>query len=163
MEYVLLEEDGAETGIEGADTLGAEHLAETAHQAAGVGGLGHETDTGGLERAEGDVSEELGGGGGGEVDAGPVVGGILDAEQVDALLLEEFVAAELEGALQEVTGEGGAETGQESAGTLVLDDFPEATDHAIVVGGRVELDTCLDAVIGQYDVLVARILGAKLL
>ncbi len=61
------------------------------------------------------------------------------------LLLEELVASELQGALEEVAGEGRANTGEERTSTLGLDDFPEATDHAIVVGGRVELDAGLDA------------------
>lgn len=144
--YLLLEQDGTEAGVESADTLLACDLAEAAQQTAGVGGLGNETDTGSLERAEGNIGEELAGGGGGQVDTGTVVGGVLVAEQVDGLLLEELVTSELEGTLQEVTSGGGTEAGQQSASTLILDDLLEAADHASVVGGRVELDTGLDAV-----------------
>ena len=146
---LLLEENGSETGVESADTLVLQHLAEAADEAAGIGGLGDETDTGSLKRAEGNVGEELGSGGGSEVDGSAVVGGGLKAEQVDALLLEELVTTELEGTLEEVTSEGRADTGEESTCTLVLDDLAEATDHAIVVGGGVELDASLDAVVMQ--------------
>lgn len=142
---LLLEQNGAETSVEGTETLLLEHLAETTDQARGVGRLRDKTDTGGLERAEGNVGEELGGTGGGNVDQGAVVGGILVAEQVDGLLLEEFVSSELESTLQEVTGSGGTKAGQQSAGTLLLDDLLEATDHTPVVGSGVELDTGLDA------------------
>lgn len=142
---LLLEQNRAETSVESTNTLLLQHLAETADQTRGVGGLGDETNTGGLEGAEGNVGEELGGTGGGDVDQGAVVGGILVAEQVDGLLLEELVSSELEGTLQEVTGGGRAQAGQKSAGTLSLDDLLEATDHAPVVGGGVELDTGLDA------------------
>ena len=145
--HLLLEQNGTEAGVESAETLLACDLGEAAEQTAGVGRLGDETDAGGLERAEGDVGEELAGSGGGQVNTGAVVGGVLVAEQVDGLLLEELVTSELEGALQEVTGGGGTEAGQQSAGTLILDDLLEATDHASVVGDRIELDTGLDAVI----------------
>lgn len=142
---LLLEQDGAETSIEGTDTLRLEHLAEATDQTAGIGGLRDETDTGSLERAESNVGEELGSGGGGQVDTSAVVGGVLVADQVDGLLLEELVSSELEGTLQEVTGGGWAETGQQSAGTLILDDLLEATNETTVVGNGVELDTGLDA------------------
>ena len=143
---VLLEEDGTETSVESTDTLVLHHLAEALDETVGIGGVRDETDTGSLKRAEGDISEELGGGGRSEVDGSAVVGGGLEAEQVDALLLEELVTTELEGTLEEVTGEGRADTGKESTGTLAADDLLEATDHAIVVGGGVKLDTGLDAV-----------------
>lgn len=143
---LLLEQDGAETSVESTKTLLLEYLAEAAQQTAGVGGLSDETDTGGLERAEGNVGEELGGGGGGQVDTSAVVGGILVAEHVDALLLEELVSTKLEGTLQEVTSSGRAKAGQQSASTLVLDDLLEATNHTAVVCDGVELDTGLDAV-----------------
>lgn len=143
---LLLEEDRSESGVESTDTLSLEHLGETTNQAIGIGGFGDETDTGGLERAEGDVGEELGGTGRGEVDTGSVVGGSLVAEEVDRLLLEELVSTELERTLEEVTGEGRADTGQESTSALGLDDLAETTDHAIVVGRGVELDAGLDAV-----------------
>lgn len=142
---VLLEQNGTETGVEGTDTLVLQHLAEARDETAGVGGLGNETDTGGLERAEGNVGEELGAGGGTEVDESAVVGGSLVAKGVDGLLLEQLVTSELEGTLEEVTGKGGTGTGQESASTLILDDLLEATDHTLVVGLGVQLDSRLDA------------------
>lgn len=144
-EDILLEQEGTETGVERADTLSLEHLAEATDQAVGVGGLGNETDTGSLKRAKGDIGEELGARGRGEVDGGAVVGGSLVADEADGLLLEELVTSELEGALEEVTGEGWAETGQESTSALLGDDLAESTDQATVVGCWVELDSGLDA------------------
>ena len=143
---LLLEADRTETSVESSDTLVLQHLAETTNETVGVGRLRDETDTGGLERAQGDIGEELGGGGGGEVDGSAVVGGGLVAEVVDALLLEELVSTELQGALEEVTGEGRADTSQEGTSTLILDDLAETTDQTAVVGGGVELDASLDAV-----------------
>jgi hypothetical protein len=144
--HLLLEENGTETSVESTDTLVLEHLGETTDETVGVGRLRDETDTGSLKRAEGDISEELGGTGRGEVDGSAVVGGSLITELVDALLLEELVSAELEGTLEEVTSEGRADTSEKSAGALVLDDLAEATDHTTVVLGRVELHAGLDAV-----------------
>lgn len=51
---------------------------------------------------------------------------------------------EFEGTLEEVTGSGGAETGQKSTSTLLLDDLAEATDEALVVDLRLELNAGLD-------------------
>jgi hypothetical protein len=145
LHHVLLEQNGAETGVEGTDTLVLQDLAEATDEAVGKGGLRDETDTGGLERAEGDISEELAEGRGDEVDSGAVVRGSLVAEHVDALLLEELVSTELEGALEEVAGSRGTEASQESTTTLVGDDLPHATEQALVVGYGVELDPRLDA------------------
>jgi hypothetical protein len=143
--YLLLEQNGTETRVEGANTLGAEDLAETTDQTVGELGVGNETDTGGLKRAEGDVSDELGAGGGTEVDGSAVVGGSLVAESVDGLLLEELVSSELEGTLEEVTSSGGTETGPDGTSTLVGNDLAEATDQARVVGDGVKLNPGLDA------------------
>lgn len=145
---VLLEQNGSEARVEGSEALGLQDLAEATDEAIGEGGLRNETDTGGLERAEGDVSEELGGGGRGEVDSSAVVAGILVTDEVDGLLLEELVSSELEGALEEVAGSGGAETGPEGTRALGGNDLAEATDQARVVGDGVELYPSLDAVEG---------------
>lgn len=64
------------------------------------------------------------------------------------MLLEELVTSELEGALEEVAGEGWSGTGEECAGALFLDDLAEATDEAAVVGEGVELDSGLDDIDG---------------
>lgn len=156
--HLLLEQDGAEAGVEGAHTFLLQHLAEATDQTVGICGLGDETDTGSLKRAEGDIGEEFGGGGGGQVDAGSVVGGILDTESVDGLLLEELVTSELESALEEVAGEGRANTSQQRTGTLAGNDLAEATNQTAVVGDGVELNSCLDAVCKkcQQQVLPSR-------
>jgi len=69
----LLEQDGSESGVEGTDTLVLEDLSESTDESGGELGLGDETDTGGLERAESDVGEELGKRGRGEVDGSAVL------------------------------------------------------------------------------------------
>jgi hypothetical protein len=143
--HILLEQDGSETRVESTNTLGLEDLAESTDQTVGEGGLRDETNTGGLERAEGNVGEELGAGGGCEVDGSAVVGGGLVADHVDGLLLEQLVTSELEGTLEEVTGSGGTETSPDGASALVGDDLLEAADQAIVVRGGVELYPGLDA------------------
>ena len=142
---LLLEEHGTETRVESTNTLLAQNLRETRGETRSESGLRDETDTGGLKRAEGNVGEEFGGSGGSEVDGGSELGGPLNANLVDALLLEEFITTELEGTLEEVTGGGGTETSEESASTLVGDDLAETTDHTLVVGDGVKLDTGLDA------------------
>lgn len=144
--YSLLEADGTETGVEGTKTLSRRHLAETAHQTTSVCRLGHKTNARRLERAQRYVGKEFGGGGGGEVDGGAVLRRSFVAEEGDGLLLEELVAAELEGTLQEVTGEGRASACEEGASAFFLHDLAEATNHAAVVGSRVKLDASLDAV-----------------
>lgn len=143
---VLLEEDRSESRVESADTLILQDLGETTEKTVGELGVRDETNTGSLKRAEGDISKELGGGRGGEVDSSAVVGGSLKTELVDPLLLEEFVTSELEGTLKEVTSGGRTETSQESASTLVGNDLADTTKETAVVGDGVKLDTGFDAV-----------------
>jgi hypothetical protein len=145
----LLEEDRAETAVERANALILQDLAKATNETIGETRLGHKTDTGGLKRAQSDISDELGGGGGGEIDGGAVVGGGLVAELVDPHLLEELVTSELQGALEEVAGGGGTEASPDGASTLVGNDFAETADQAIVVGDGVELYPRLDAVGGD--------------
>ena len=141
---LLLEEEWSETSVESTETLSLEDLSSTINQSLGVSWVRDETDTGSLEWAKGDISEELGHGRGSEVDGGAVVGGSLKTDEADGLLLEELISSELEGSLEEVTGGGWAETGQESASTLLSDDSAESTDQTAVVGDWVELDAGLD-------------------
>lgn len=61
------------------------------------------------------------------------------------MLLEKLITAELEGALEKVSSSGGTKAGQQSTSALLRDDLAETTDHTLVVLGRVELDTSLDA------------------
>jgi len=143
---LLFEQDGAESGVEPAKTFSLGDLGETSKETVGKGGLRDETDTGGLERAKGDVGEELGGSRRRGVDSDTVVGSSLVAELVNALLLEEFVTTELEGTLQEVTGGSRTKTSQKSASTFVLDNLADTAKKTAVVGDGVELDTGLDAV-----------------
>ena len=93
----LLHADRAEAGVETAeDTLLLDEAAGAANEAAGEGRVGDEADTGGLKRAEEDVGDELGAGGGAEVDGDLVVPGALVAEGLPGLDLEELDTTELE-------------------------------------------------------------------
>jgi len=142
---LLLEQDGTEARVESTNTLGLEDLAETTNQTVGKLGVGDKADTGSLEGAESDISDELSAGGSTEVDSSAVVGGSLVAKVVDGLLLEELVSTKLEGSLEEVTGGGGTETSPDGASALVGDDLAETTDETGVVGDGVKLDAGLDA------------------
>ncbi len=143
---LLLEKKWSETSVERSNTLSLEHLRETTNQALGISWLRNKSDTGSLKRAKGDISKELCSGGGSKVNGSAVVGGVLEADKSNSLLLEELVSSELEGALEEVSGGGWAETGQQGGSTLLGDDGAEAADEAAVVGDWVELDAGLDAV-----------------
>lgn len=126
--HLLLEQDGTETSIESTNTLVLQHLAESTNESIGVCGLGNETDTSGLKGAEGNVGEEFCESRRGQVNGCAVVGGSLVAEDVDGLLLEEFISSKLECALEEVSSSGRTETRQESSGTLLGDDLTEASN-----------------------------------
>jgi hypothetical protein len=142
---LLLEENWTETAVEGTDTLVLQDLGHPADEAIGKARLRHKADTGGLEWAQSDISEEFCSGSGGEVDGGTVVGCGLDADFVDELLLEELITTELECTLQEITCKGWANTGPDGAGTLLGDDLLETTDQTSVVCEGIELYSCLDA------------------
>lgn len=127
----LLEENGTETSVEGTNTLLTEDTEETRGKTGSKGGLGDKTDTGGLERAEDNVGEELGNTRGSEVDGLTVLRGLLDTKVVDSGLLPELVTTELEGTLERVTDNGGAETSEESTSSLLGDNLTEGVDHAL--------------------------------
>merc|ERR1712093_433930 len=124
----LLEQDRTETGVEGTDTLVLQHLAEASNETIGVCWLRDETDTGGLERAKGDISKTCRG----EVDGCAVVGGGLISEQIDGLLLEKLISSKLECALEEVTSSGWTETSQQSTSTLLSNNLSESSDQTLV-------------------------------
>jgi hypothetical protein len=93
----LLHQNGAEAGVEALDqALLGEQLGGTAHEATGEGGLGHEADTGGLQGAQEDISDELGHGGRRQVDGSLVVPGLLVTKILGELHLEELHTTELE-------------------------------------------------------------------
>jgi hypothetical protein len=72
--------------------------------------------------------------------------GSLISEDVDGLLLEEFISSKLECALEEVSSSSWPETSQQSTGTLLGNDLSETSNESFVVCDGVELDSCLDAV-----------------
>jgi len=152
---LLLEQDRTETSVESTNALVLQHLAETSNKAIGICRLGNETDTGSLKRAKRDISEELSNTGRGEVNGCAVVGGSLETEDIDGLLLEQFITSELECALEEVSCGGGTETSKKSSSTLVCDDLSEASDQTAVVCDGIELDSCLDAIEDGCQYLIA--------
>lgn len=143
----LLEEDGSEPRIEGANSLLGGNLAKSRDEAGSECGLGDETNTSSLKRAEGDIGEELGKSRRSEIDGSPVLGGSLYAEEVNGLGLEQFVTTELQGALEGISSNSGPETSEESTGTLISDHLAKTANHALVVNSRLQLDTSLDAVL----------------
>jgi hypothetical protein len=88
---LLLEQKGTKTTVEGGEALLLEDATEARDKAGSEGGLGDQADTGGLKRAEGEISEELGAGGGGKVDGGE--------ESASALILDDLLEAADEAAV----------------------------------------------------------------
>jgi len=145
----LLEEDGEESGVEALDdTVVADDLGERGDETAGVGGVGNQSDAGGLTGAEEDISDELGTGGSGQVDREAKVPGALNANGLGHVDLEELNASEFEESLDEVSDGGGTETGSEGSNTLLGDDLAESADHTLVVLDGVELNAGLHDING---------------
>lgn len=145
---LLLEQDRSETSVESTNTLILQHLAESPNESIGVCWLRDETNTGSLKRAERNISEEFCETSRGQVDSGSVVGGRLISEDVDRLLLEEFISSELECALEEIPSSSGTKTGQESTKTFLRDRLSETSNETSVICFRVELYSGLDAAEG---------------
>lgn len=129
----LLAEDGSEAGVEPERALGLENLGEAVHEAVAELGIGDGADTDRLEGAEEEIGDELGTGSGSEVDGGLVLPRLLLSHVLDSVNFEKLDSAELEPALDEVSGSGGAEAGGQGPGTLLSDDGAEATDQACVI------------------------------
>jgi hypothetical protein len=146
MKNLLLEQDWSKTRVERSKTFILHDLGEAANKSTGIRGLRDETDTGGLQRTESNISEELGKSGGSEIDCCSVLLGGFISEEVDSLSLEKFVSSELEGALEEVSSSRRSEARQESSRSFLSYDLSETSNHAFVVGERVELHPGLDAV-----------------
>lgn len=106
----LLEEDGTKTGVEAHDTISGEHASSASTEALGEGGVGNGADADGLQRAEEEVSDELGHGGRGKVDVGAVLPSLLLTHGVGEVDLEELNTTELEPALDKVASSRGTET-----------------------------------------------------
>ena len=69
------------------------------------------------------------------------------------MLLEQLIASELEGALEEISCRGGAEASPDGAGALAGNDLAETADETAVVFYGVELYPGFDS--GFGDMLVA--------
>ena len=150
MGVILLKQNRPESGVERANALLLHNATHRREQTVSESGLRDQTNTSGLQGAERNVCEEFGSTGGREVDRGTIVLRLLVANSVDRLLLEEFVTSELESALEEVAGGGGTEACQQRTGALILDDLAEATEHATVIGNRVELYASFDTVVDDH-------------
>jgi len=144
--HLLLEQNRPKARVERAKPLLTVDLPEPTDQAARELRIAHQPDPRRLQRTQRNVGKEFGHGRGREVDGSTVVRRALVAEHGDSLLLEELIAAELEGALEEVAGGGWAEARQESTGAFSSNDLADAADEAAVVGYGVELDAGFDAV-----------------
>jgi hypothetical protein len=150
---LLLEEDRTETRVKGADTFTFQDLGESTNQAIGKVWLGDETNTSSLERAKSNISKELSSSSGSQVDSSSVLRSSLITKLVDTLLLEEFVAAKLEGTLKEVTSERWANTSPNSAETFLSDNLSEATNKTSIIFNGIELYSGLDTVLGDRRAL----------
>lgn len=120
--------------VESADAFLAGDLGKAGDRASSEARLRYQSDTGGLERVEGNIGEELGEGGRNTIDCDVVVPGVLVADNINRFLLEELVTPKLQTPLQKVTRKGRAGTGQNCGSTFLLNDLTEATDQAAVVG-----------------------------
>ena len=145
----LLEEHGDEARVEALDeTLLLHKAASAASEAVSVGGVGDQANTAGLKRAQGNVSNELGGSSRCHVDGSAVLLGLLHAELVNPVLLEVLITAELEAALEAVAEEGGGQSSEQGTSTLVLHNLSSSVKHTAGVGLRAQLLLGLDDING---------------
>merc|ERR1719447_1704838 len=108
-------------------------------------GLGLDADFDSLERRESDVGEELGRGGGDEVERRPVEIGVLFADGVAVKDFEQLVETEFTQTLDRVAHQRrGPSEGQGSHATLGDRDF-ESIDDSLVFGW-IDLNSALDQI-----------------
>lgn len=137
---------GGKTLVEAGNTLSSNHLLqaiESTGSEGGHGGLG--LDLNGLPGTEQDISNNLSGGGGGEVDEGLVLLSILGTDKVTVLLLEELVETVLTSTLERVTDKGGTNTGPDTTKTLRGNDGSPGL-HVGGVERGVHLSSALDEI-----------------
>jgi hypothetical protein len=99
--------EGPNASVEVAESLSLDELRQTIDEATGELGACLDAHLDGLERAQGNVGEELGRGRGAHVDEIAVLERSLRANGFSVVVLEEFVETEFEETLQGVTDEGG--------------------------------------------------------
>ena len=118
-----------ETGV----GSGAAHLSEgsACRDGEGTGKTGLDLDLGHLQRAEGNVGEELSRGRTSKPDSTLVLGGGFLTSKVHVGILEEFVETVLEHALEGVADECGTEAFPETTATLLGGDGLETRDEAV--------------------------------
>lgn len=100
-----------------------------------TGGAGLDLDLGHLERAEGNISEDLGGGRTGKPDSWFVLVGELLAGGIHIEILEDLVQAVFEHALERVSDERGSETFPETDGSLLLGEERDGRTQTLVFCG----------------------------
>ena len=93
----------------------------------------HKTHLDRLHGAERDVGKELGRGGGGEVERGPVQVGVLLAQDAGVDVLEDLVEAELAEALHGVANSSWSPSQEEASHTLLSHSELEAIAQALVL------------------------------
>ena len=132
-------DDGAE-GVAGL-RLQSAHLAEGSEHGdgEGTGRARLDLDLGHLQRAKGDVGEELSRSRARQPDRTLVLAGGLLASHVHVEVLEVLVETVLEETLEGVANEGGAETLPETLATLLREDGAETGEETLVLA-RVHLD-----------------------
>ena len=129
----LLAQNRKETAVESSNTLGFEHLNESGCETVGEFGIGDLANTDRLERAEEDIGDEFGAGGGDNVDSGLVFVGLFVSESLGGLNLEELNSSEFEPSLDEVTKGGGPKTGGQGSGSLFGDNRSHTADQTSVL------------------------------
>ena len=140
----LLEKDGAKTSVKSTNSILGKHFTEAVSQSAAEVRVRDGANSDSLKRAEEDVSDGLSSGSGSKVNRGLHLPSLLLSETPGGIDLEKLDSAKLEETLDEVSPAGGAKASEESSGSLLTDDLLESTDQALVVLGRVKLDTSLD-------------------
>jgi len=131
-------------------TFGFDDLADSIHGSSGEGRHGSlHAHLDGFKRAETDISKELGRRGPCEVDPSLVRDGCFGAGQIGVELLEELVAAVLEGSLDAVAEEGRRTASVDAAEAVGFDDLAPAV-HVARVELAVDLAAAFDKVEGCH-------------
>lgn len=144
----LLGEDGDESRVEPANTFVLQNLSEAVSEAVAELRVRNGTDAHGLQRAEEDISDELGGRGGAKVNIRLIIPRLLLPHHLHGLDFEELHAAEFKPTLYEIAEGGGAKASGQGHGALLGHDLTHPPDESGVVLDRVQLHAGLDDVDG---------------
>ena len=139
MKDILLKQNRSKPRIKRPNTLLSRNLAKATDKPTRKRRLRHQPDPRRLERTERDIGEELRRSRRSQVYGSAIIRRGFVAKLVDELLLEQLIASELEGALEEVSRRGGAKASPDGAGPLAGNDLPETANETAVVFKGVEL------------------------